>query len=110
MELTYADSHHLELFLEGFFYGKVSSVPQLARPFLNSPCCLNPGLYSGIFAIYLQYSGSKSDKGTNKRDILFYAICALYVLSLATIVVDTTSLAIFVSNNSVHNNDHLGFD
>jgi hypothetical protein len=70
------------------------------------------GLYSGIFATYLQYHAL--DKGTdNKKNIFSYAICALYLLSLATwhllatIVVDTTTLTIKVSNNFVHSNEHL---
>ncbi|KAF8811716.1 hypothetical protein BYT27DRAFT_6438957 [Phlegmacium glaucopus] len=44
------------------------------------------GLYSGIFAIYLQGTLKRS---TDKRNnILFYALCALYVLSAVTVVVD----------------------
>ncbi|KAF8797629.1 hypothetical protein BYT27DRAFT_7247042 [Phlegmacium glaucopus] len=47
------------------------------------------GLYSGIFAMYLQ---GTSNKGTDKRrNIVFYALCALYVLSVVTVVVDITN-------------------
>src|SRR5271168_2820716 len=65
-----------------------------------------PGLYSGIFAMYLQYYQFKKDStGQGKaKTILFYALCALYILSLASISIDTTQLVLFssgaVSNNS----------
>ena len=46
-----------------------------------------PGLYSGIFAIYLQYRGSQ--KSTDRaKNILFYALWVLYALTTATIIVD----------------------
>ncbi|KAF8815185.1 hypothetical protein BYT27DRAFT_7334049 [Phlegmacium glaucopus] len=48
--------------------------------------CFLYGLYSGIFAIYLQGTLKRS---TDKRNnIIFYALCALYVLSVVTVVVD----------------------
>src|SRR5271154_817914 len=65
-----------------------------------------PGLYSGIFAMYLQYHQLKKDStGQGKaKTILFYALCALYVLSLAVISLDTTEFGLAfsgaVSNNS----------
>ncbi|KAF8797626.1 hypothetical protein BYT27DRAFT_6931160 [Phlegmacium glaucopus] len=50
--------------------------------------CFLYGLYSGIFAMYLQ---GTLNKGTNKRiNIVFYALCALYFLSLVTVVTDIT--------------------
>ncbi|KAF8815214.1 hypothetical protein BYT27DRAFT_7334064 [Phlegmacium glaucopus] len=64
MKLTLGDFSFIGIFLECFLYG----------------------LYSGIFAIYLQGTLKRS---TNKRNnILFYALCALYVLSAVTIVAD----------------------
>ncbi|KAF8815464.1 hypothetical protein BYT27DRAFT_6679991 [Phlegmacium glaucopus] len=61
MRLSIADFVPIGLFLEGFFYG----------------------LYSGIFSIYLL------KRSTDKRNnILFYALCALYILSAVTVVVD----------------------
>ncbi|KAF8815209.1 hypothetical protein BYT27DRAFT_7238509 [Phlegmacium glaucopus] len=55
--------------------------------------CFLYGLYSGIFAIYLQGILKRS---TDKRNnILFYALCALYVLSAVTVVGDT---AVFIYN------------
>jgi len=51
-----------------------------------------PGLYSGIFAIFLQHNTSK--KGDDQgKSIVFYALCALYVLSLVTVIVDTTIIS-----------------
>ena len=53
------------------------------------------GLYSGIFAMYLQCSSNKS--GT--ANIVSYALCLLYVLSTATVVFDVVSIIVYVSNN-----------
>ncbi|KAF8817015.1 hypothetical protein BYT27DRAFT_7247886 [Phlegmacium glaucopus] len=64
MKLTIADLDLIGISLEGFFYG----------------------LYSGIFSIYLQGTSKRS---TDKRNnIIFYALCALYVLSAVTVVGD----------------------
>ncbi|KAF8814281.1 hypothetical protein BYT27DRAFT_7179604, partial [Phlegmacium glaucopus] len=64
MKLTLADFTLIGISLEGFFYG----------------------LYSGIFSIYLQGTSKRS---TDKRNnIIFYALCVLYVLSVVTIVDD----------------------
>src|SRR5271168_2921601 len=71
-----------------------------------------PGLYSGIFAMYLQYYQFKKDStGQGKaKTILFYALCALYVLSLALISLDTTEYVLAFSgavsnNSSMQSND-----
>ena len=61
-----------------------------------------PGLYSGIFAIYLQHRGSQ--QGTNRaNNILFYALWVLYALTTATIIVH---ILIFFSNDAVSMDDH----
>ena len=49
------------------------------------------GLYSGIFVLYLQHHGSKKDANKGS-DIIFYALCLLYILSVTTIVLDLTIL------------------
>ena len=57
------------------------------------------GLYSGIFAIYLQ---CQSDKSTGRTStIIFYAICLLYVLSTVNFVSDLAAFILNVSNNSI---------
>ena len=45
------------------------------------------GVYTGIFALYLQYYTSRKDasKGNN---IIFYALCLLYLLSFSLNVLD----------------------
>ena len=60
------------------------------------------GLYSGIFAIYLVHHGSRqsTDKGKN---IIFYALCVLYALTAATIMVD---VLIFFWRGPVSMDDH----
>ena len=55
------------------------------------------GLYSGIFAIYLQFASKESRTTT----IIFYALCLLYILSTATVVCDLLHFIIEVSNNSI---------
>ncbi|KAF8815337.1 hypothetical protein BYT27DRAFT_7194644 [Phlegmacium glaucopus] len=74
MKLTAGDFLLIGMFLECFLYG----------------------LYSGIFAIYLQGTLKRS---TDKRNnILFYTLCALYILSAVTIVADISCFIYDVSN------------
>ena len=56
------------------------------------------GLYSGIFAIYLQFASKESRMTT----VIFYALCLLYILSTAGIVSDLLFYIIEVSNNSIY--------
>ena len=71
----------------------------------------NPGLYSGIFSIYLQCP--KKDSRTAM--IIFYVLFLLYVLSTATVVCDLTGLLLAtvtyvgVSNNSICNLKNMFF-
>ena len=58
------------------------------------------GLYSGIFAIYLQCLSKESRTG----NITFYVLCLLYVLSTATVVSDLLTNLLGVSNNSICKN------
>ena len=83
MELTSTDFGILGFCLEGFFFGTISvnSQAQVAKAVEHCPI---PGLYSGIFAIYLQHHQS-TDKAKN---ILFYALSVLYALSAATSIID----------------------
>ncbi|KAF8815850.1 hypothetical protein BYT27DRAFT_7191864 [Phlegmacium glaucopus] len=67
MKLTLGDFVLIGIFLEGFLYG----------------------LYSGIFSIYLQ--GTLKRSTDRRNNILFYALCALYVLSAVTVMVDIAS-------------------
>ena len=74
--------------LEGFLFGAISLL-QLPRPLLKQskiPPPSFPGLYSGIFALYIQCHASRDTVKENK--ILFYVLCFLYVLSIATISVE----------------------
>ena len=94
----------IEICLEWFFYGKLSVLCQCA---LTSSCTLakevqlSPGplagLYTGIFAIYLQCPKKES----RSASIVFYVICLLYVLSAVTVVSDLLCIMFFVSNNSI---------
>ena len=66
-----------------------------------------PGIYSGIFVLYLQYHASKTDTVQANNNILFYGLCLLYVLSVATIGFDIVS---FVITTKVSNNERLFFN
>jgi hypothetical protein len=88
--------------LEGFFYGKTSVLCALTCTLAKEVQLLpGLGLYSGIFAMYLGCPRNESRTAT----IIFYALCLLYVLSTATIVVDLlTTILEEVSNNSICKN------
>ena len=58
------------------------------------------GLYSGIFAIYLQCQSRESRTAI----IVFYVLCLLYILSAATVLIDLLNLILDVSNNSLRKN------
>jgi len=67
MKLTARESNFIGICIEGFLYG----------------------LYSGIFVMYFQDQTSK--KGTEiRKNILFYALCALYILCVVAIALDIT--------------------
>ena len=42
-----------------------------------------------MFALHVQYHTSKEEMMTKKQKIVFYALCVLYVLSVALITLDT---------------------
>ena len=90
MKLDIEDYEYLGMFLEGFLFGTIS-VLQLSSCWNSSTISLS-GLYSGIFALYLQYHSSQRDADTKRKKIVFYALWMLYVLSATIIILDNTSL------------------
>ena len=91
------------LCLEGLLYGKISVLCALNCTLqVANKVQLFPGLglYSGIFALYLQCPSKTSRMAT----IVFYALYLLYVLSTATIVGDFVAFILEVSNNSICRN------
>ena len=54
--------------------------------------------------MYIQYHASK-ELGIDKRNILLYAICILYILSTVLFIVDTTGIVTQVSKTCIHNNN-----
>ena len=58
------------------------------------------GIYSGIFVSYLQCRSPES----RMANIVFYALCVLYILSTASVVVDLLAFTLTVSNNSISKN------
>jgi FtsH-binding integral membrane protein len=89
-QLSHREFEYLAICLEGFFFGELF-VLQLSTPVSEE--FLIPGIYSGIFAVHSYYV---SDKGSSnkKRSIIFYALCILYILSLAVIALD---IALFLA-------------
>ena len=96
--ITLQEASLIGLCLEGFLYGKMFILYALicgkeVQLFLGLL-----GLYSGIFAIYLQSLSNKS-----RTAIIFYSLCLLYVLSGATVVCDVLGFIFQVSNSFVKN-------
>jgi hypothetical protein len=59
---------------------------------------LGLGIYSGIFALYLQCPLKESRTAI----FVFYVLCLLYALSMATVVFDVLNFVLMeVSNNSI---------
>ena len=54
--------------------------------------------------MYIQYHASK-ELGIDKRNILFYAVCILYILSTATFILEITNTVTQVSKTYIHNNN-----
>ena len=101
MELILRDFYYLGRCLEGFFFGmmSVNCQTQITKAVQHCPI---PGLYSGIFAMYLQHY--RSQQSTNRaKNILFYALCVLYALSATIIIVDILELCWI---DAVGMNDH----
>ena len=66
--------------------------------------CPIPGLYSGIFVMYLQCHAFKMKADDNRKPtIVFYPLCVLYVLSEA---VFSLEIANFWFDKFVSNNEH----
>ena len=85
----------LVIWLEGFLYGKIcASTCTLSK---EVQLFLGLGLYSGIFAIYLQCPSKRSGAAL----VLLFAVCLLYVQSAATFVSDLVRFVLQVSNISI---------
>ena len=70
--------------LEGFFFGKIYVLLCVLTRTLSKELQLGLGVYSGIFAMYLQCPS----KDPRTATIIFYVLCLLYVLSMANAVSD----------------------
>ena len=98
--ITSDEALMIAMCLEGFFYGKMSVLCALTCTLAKEvQLFLGLGVYSGIFAMYLQCSSNKA--------IVFYALCLLYVLSTATIVSDLVNVILQVSNNPICKNNQF---
>jgi hypothetical protein len=82
----------IEFYVEAFFFGKISVLcAKEVHLFLG-----DLGIYTGIFALYLQCPSKES----RMANIVFFVLCLLYVLSIATVVSDLLETILEVSNNS----------
>ena len=87
----------LLLCLEGFLYGRTSVLCALTCNLAKEvQLFLGLGIYSGIFAIYLQSPSKESRTAT----VVFCVLCLLYFLSTASVISDLIAYTIEVSNNS----------
>jgi hypothetical protein len=88
----------IDLCLEGFFFGKIFVLCALNLTLAKEVrLFLGLGIYSAIFAIYLQCPLKESRTAI----IVFYVLCLLYVLSMATVVFDSLQNILAVSNYSI---------
>jgi hypothetical protein len=55
--------------------------------------------------MYIQYQASK-ELGIDKRDIVFYALCLLYILSVVTVALDATRIILDAVSKSCIRVDH----
>ena len=94
--LSYDDMKFIGIVLEGFCYGEIFCSAVIIG-MINYPC---PGLYSAVFFIYMQYHVSK-ELGINKRNIILYALCILYMLSTVMVIFDVTRY-VTVSKPCIH--------
>jgi len=95
----------IALVLEGFFYGKIYSAVIITSERALSYDHSCPGLYSAIFFIYIQYQASK-ELGIDKRNVLLYALCILYILSVVTVALDATRVMLGAVSKSCIRVDH----
>ena len=58
------------------------------------------GIYSAIFVTYLQCRSPES----RAANIVFYALCLLYILSTASVVMDLLNFTLLVSDNFISKN------
>ena len=91
----------LLLCLEGFLYGKIFVLGSLTCILAKQvQLFFGLGIYSGIFAIYLQCPSKESRMATT----VFYALCLLYILSTAAVIGDLLAPTLEVSNKSICKN------
>jgi hypothetical protein len=95
---TLAEWSFIDRYLEWFLFGKISVLFALTCMLAKEvQFFLGLGIYSGIFAIYLQCPLKES----RTANVVFYVLCLLYVLSMATVVFDLLETIFHVSNNSI---------
>ena len=92
------EAEFLSIWLEGFLYGKICAFKLTCTLAKEVQLFPGPGLYSGIFAMYLLLCPSTESRTTI---IHFYAVCLLYVLSTATFASDLVYFIHYVSNNPI---------
>ena len=101
---------------EWFLFGKITVLSCTLTCTLLKKSNYSPGLgiYSGIFILYLQCRSPES----RTANIIFYALCLVYILSTANVIADLLNYTLGVSNSSISKNItflsvmqlYLGFD
>ena len=82
---------------EWFLFGKITVLCTLTCTLLKKS---GLGIYSGIFVLYLLCQSPES----RTANIVFYALCVLFILSTANTVMDLLKFTLEVSNNSISKN------
>jgi len=59
------------------------------------------GIYSGLLAIHLACHATKRETDSSKPNLIFYALCALYVLTVAFFAVDIADSVVLPSSGNI---------
>ena len=104
-QVVYNNFELLGIYLEAFYFGKSFfnhvQLSIFSKKIQHYPI---PGLYSGIFVLYL-YLMSNKDTNSKTSKFTFYLLCILYFSSLGIVFLDAAQFIYNVGNNPVHNND-----
>ena len=95
--LSAVDTGFISMCLKGFLYGNISILCTVTCTLANEvQIFAGLGLYSGIFAIYLQCHFKEPRTST----FVLYVLSLLYALSAATVAISLLTIILEVSNNS----------
>ena len=92
---TLGEIAYLAACLEGGLFGEL-----FYRLLVHASCKIDnnliPGIYSGLFAIHLALHATKreTDSDSSRPNIIFYALCVLYVLTGAFLSIEIVPIPV----------------